>query len=130
SFIMFIFLFCLLYFIFIVYFFFFLFQAEDGIRDLIVTGVQTCALPISVSLSLIWSVAMPGAPMVAPTGLLRESVSVSAPSAYASSLISTGNALLLSFALKTMVPRPKVKSPRWVAVALDRKSTRLNSSHD
>src|SRR3989440_6061468 len=31
------------YFVFI----FFFFQAEDGIRDLIVTGVQTCALPIS-----------------------------------------------------------------------------------
>src|SRR5256886_9488309 len=28
---------------------FFFFQAEDGIRDLTVTGVQTCALPISVS---------------------------------------------------------------------------------
>src|SRR2546428_10635088 len=28
-------------------FVFFFFQAEDGIRDLIVTGVQTCALPIS-----------------------------------------------------------------------------------
>src|SRR2546421_6808319 len=27
---------------------FFFFQAEDGIRDLIVTGVQTCALPIFV----------------------------------------------------------------------------------
>src|SRR2546428_9932131 len=27
--------------------YFFFFQAEDGIRDLIVTGVQTCALPIS-----------------------------------------------------------------------------------
>src|SRR3989440_4851139 len=27
---------------------FFFFQAEDGIRDLIVTGVQTCALPIYV----------------------------------------------------------------------------------
>src|SRR5438874_3808136 len=26
----------------------FFFQAEDGIRDLYVTGVQTCALPISV----------------------------------------------------------------------------------
>src|SRR2546427_8388980 len=26
--------------------FFFFFQAEDGIRDLTVTGVQTCALPI------------------------------------------------------------------------------------
>src|SRR6266478_2432644 len=29
------------------YFFCFFFQAEDGIRDLTVTGVQTCALPIS-----------------------------------------------------------------------------------
>src|SRR2546430_13459678 len=28
-------------------FMFFFFQAEDGIRDLTVTGVQTCALPIS-----------------------------------------------------------------------------------
>src|SRR2546430_3881974 len=36
-------LFCLLYTIFL---FFFFFQAEDGIRDLTVTGVQTCALPI------------------------------------------------------------------------------------
>src|SRR2546430_10353183 len=27
---------------------FFFFQAEDGIRDLTVTGVQTCALPILV----------------------------------------------------------------------------------
>src|SRR2546430_4368149 len=30
--------------------FFFFFQAEDGIRDLTVTGVQTCALPISEGL--------------------------------------------------------------------------------
>src|SRR5689334_23473162 len=29
------------------YFIFFFFQAEDGIRDGTVTGVQTCALPIS-----------------------------------------------------------------------------------
>src|SRR5260363_139039 len=28
-------------------FWFFFFQAEDGIRDDLVTGVQTCALPIS-----------------------------------------------------------------------------------
>src|SRR5947209_9396270 len=28
------------------YLFFFFFQAEDGIRDIGVTGVQTCALPI------------------------------------------------------------------------------------
>src|SRR2546429_3355495 len=28
---------------------FFFFQAEDGIRDVAVTGVQTCALPISAA---------------------------------------------------------------------------------
>src|SRR3989475_4684268 len=31
------------------FFSFFFFQAEDGIRDLTVTGVQTCALPISTT---------------------------------------------------------------------------------
>src|SRR5690348_17426371 len=34
-------------FVFVLFFFFFFFQAEDGIRDGRVTGVQTCALPIS-----------------------------------------------------------------------------------
>src|SRR2546430_1768529 len=32
----------------VISFVFFFFQAEDGIRDLTVTGVQTCALPILV----------------------------------------------------------------------------------
>src|SRR5437016_13640802 len=31
----------------VIYLFIFFFQAEDGIRDWSVTGVQTCALPIS-----------------------------------------------------------------------------------
>src|SRR5438132_3582682 len=37
--------------IFFFFFFFFFFQAEDGIRDHCVTGVQTCALPISVGVT-------------------------------------------------------------------------------
>src|SRR5204862_2885484 len=32
--------------VFVIVTYFFFFQAEDGIRDLYVTGVQTCALPI------------------------------------------------------------------------------------
>src|SRR5207244_10470814 len=32
--------------------FFFFFQAEDGIRDDLVTGVQTCALPICIGQAL------------------------------------------------------------------------------
>src|SRR5260370_20366091 len=34
--------------------FFFFFQAEDGIRDSSVTGVQTCALPIFTSRSALY----------------------------------------------------------------------------
>src|SRR5437867_6534933 len=34
--------------LYVIIFFFFFFQAEDGIRDRTVTGVQTCALPISL----------------------------------------------------------------------------------
>src|SRR3989442_2146614 len=33
---------------------FFFFQAEDGIRDADVTGVQTCALPISRTGTVLW----------------------------------------------------------------------------
>src|SRR5438093_2208959 len=41
-------IFFFLFYIFLIFFFFFFFfQAEDGIRDWSVTGVQTCALPIS-----------------------------------------------------------------------------------
>src|SRR2546430_17005866 len=43
---------------------FFFFQAEDGIRDLTVTGVQTCALPISSTAVLEQA---PVAPLPAPT---------------------------------------------------------------
>src|SRR5258708_9084824 len=37
---------------------FFFFQAEDGIRDDLVTGVQTCALPISDVLEELWRVGL------------------------------------------------------------------------
>src|SRR5207249_7422807 len=38
-------------------FYFFFFQAEDGIRDRNVTGVQTCALPIYIYSAAMWSAA-------------------------------------------------------------------------
>src|SRR5690606_40751284 len=41
-------------------FFFFFFQAEDGIRDFHVTGVQTCALPISSEISVHWKLISEG----------------------------------------------------------------------
>src|SRR5699024_1000999 len=43
------------------YYSFFFFQAEDGIRDRNVTGVQTCALPISITsvISGLYKIATP-----------------------------------------------------------------------
>src|SRR2546430_8395466 len=43
--------------------FFFFFQAEEGIRDLTVTGVQTCALPICVLCPLTAMATCAGAPV-------------------------------------------------------------------
>src|SRR5262249_2720397 len=40
---------------------FFFFQAEDGIRDWSVTGVQTCALPIYIFLPSVEEMYLPGA---------------------------------------------------------------------
>src|SRR3712207_7552721 len=42
----------------------FFFQAEDGIRDIGVTGVQTCALPISPGRTLVWGESLGCGPAV------------------------------------------------------------------
>src|SRR2546430_5361265 len=55
--------------------FFFFFQAEDGIRDLTVTGVQTCALPISLDdleLRLVRLGTVEGRPLEGRPGLRDE----------------------------------------------------------
>src|SRR2546427_11494479 len=61
-------------------FFFFFFKAEDGIRVLTVTGVQTCALPISAAgVRIEDDVALRGHPhelvrVGAPVGRVRPAV--------------------------------------------------------
>src|SRR2546429_1247898 len=58
----------------LVRFFFFFFQAEDGIRDVAVTGVQTCALPICLPVKLVVYVARQSVHTVKPSGnhILRQ----------------------------------------------------------
>src|SRR5438445_2415963 len=105
-FLFFFFFFFFLLFFFFFFIFFFFFQAEDGIRDIGVTGVQTCALPIcdrASSSSTSWK---PGrrfgsAPMSPPPWTLFWPRSGLTPEPY----------------------RPTCPVKR------DRKSTRLNSSH-
>src|SRR5688500_19455828 len=61
---------------------FFFFQAEDGIRDYKVTGVQTCALPIYQALQML-DTGMPQNPLVKilqrPRGWIRVSPSEHKP---------------------------------------------------
>src|SRR5256885_15674345 len=47
----------------IIFYYFFFFQAEDGIRDYKVTGVQTCALPICGARSAGGAATTPGSPV-------------------------------------------------------------------
>src|SRR5690606_40411144 len=95
------------------------FQAEDGIRDFHVTGVQTCALPISVDDV---EVAVRYSPRIA------RWVEERAPCERRED--------------GSVVVRHRVADPRWVVrhvlqygaeaevlEPVDRKSTRLNSSH-
>src|SRR5256886_8239718 len=90
-----------------VFVFFFFFQAEDGIRDLTVTGVQTCALPISApALEYADAIARPS-PRVAPVTRATRPDRSNKSRASASSGID--------------------RCARSAGV--DRKSTRLNSSH-
>src|SRR5256886_17332811 len=58
----------------VVYCFFF-FQAEDGIRDLTVTGVQTCALPVG-SLSAVDALEHGTATVLSATGGVLSSATL------------------------------------------------------
>src|SRR5437588_8965745 len=64
-----VFFFCFVVFVFL----FFFFQAEDGIRDHCVTGVQTCALPISSSPSAERAVPVTPLVWIAVSGLITRS---------------------------------------------------------
>src|SRR2546422_6539925 len=109
--------------------FFFFFQAEDGIRDVAVTGVQTCALPICTA-------------AVKFTGLLGQNYvdvtfgSSSAPAALDGAVLATTEQPDLSAVMQKIdsVASGVKKftdsiSGDTIDNLLDRKSTRLNSSH-
>src|SRR2546430_12596163 len=98
---------------------FFFFQAEDGIRDLTVTGVQTCALPIYAA----------GVGRVDRDGVVRLR-------AEQDGLLDLGRRLVVLHRLQGHGDRGGLPHPVTVTLQTvqndqtpDRKSTRLNSSH-
>src|SRR5690625_6151350 len=104
----------------------FFFQAEDGIRDGHVTGVQTCALPISM-IGLLGGGAseMAGAAATPTVGL--DPTDTGLGSANARAVYRD----LLRFGPRSrseLTTRLGLSAPT-VTRTTDRKSTRLNSSH-
>src|SRR5256886_5662595 len=91
---------------------FFFFQAEDGIRDLTVTGVQTCALPIFCGTDANVFVSVP------EESEKWEGTSARSRSEAAPTRPPTTHGRKLPGAATSDEARPT-----------DRKSTRLNSSH-
>src|SRR5437764_9465723 len=91
----------------------FFFQAEDGIRDTSVTGVQTCALPISDQLSGLGDGGVPLRPVVGiEDGRL---------------LLGPRKLVLHEFPPLGAAQRRQIAG--GFPAGGDRKSTRLNSSH-
>src|SRR5207244_4621623 len=73
----------------------FFFQAEDGIRDDLVTGVQTCALPIFVQAG----VPAPAIPMLLGAGALSGSGRMHVVLAVAAAMAATLSADVLWYSL-------------------------------
>src|SRR5699024_11977082 len=88
----------------------FFFQAEDGIRDRNVTGVQTCALPI-------WLVEM------------KRGATPDGKGDYAETLADEDYWDLRLVVVLTAEDGKEVGSTQGMIHTADRKSTRLNSSH-
>src|SRR5207245_4379868 len=92
--------------------FFFFFQAEDGIRDATVTGVQTCALPI-------WRIFLPQTPEVRGSTADGPRICERTTGRYRMEELSGRERRCYPFFFYAFQYLDR----------LDRKSTRLNSSH-
>src|SRR5438034_7214114 len=102
----------------------FLFQAEDGIRDHCVTGVQTCALPIlNDSTGAAHLVMVPGNPRMLFAGMWQF---VRRPWELVSGGAGSGVYRSKDGGLTWERLTPGLPSG---VTGKDRKSTRLNSSH-
>src|SRR2546426_8892495 len=103
-------------------FFFFFFQAEDGIRDYKVTGVQTCALPICL-----WEYRGLVRPQKTPSGHRRYTAEDVGRIRDIRRLRSVQGLNLA--AIQGVLGVNGTAPIQRASHGADRKSTRLNSSH-
>src|SRR5699024_12000732 len=111
----------------------FFFQAEDGIRDRNVTGVQTCALPISGAYGGEMKQVVLSAKVMDSNGTVLELSKDELELGYRTSTIGRNGYIALSCVIELQPGDPDcIRSTMEEMNAKrrqDRKSTRLNSSH-
>src|SRR5256885_4436706 len=95
---------------------FFFVQAEDGIRDYKVTGVQTCALPIYVAFAV-------------TTYVEEVRIAVKGNSGITGIKDLNGKTIVTTTGTTSVQTLRKNKRADGLTFKEDRKSTRLNSSH-
>src|SRR5437879_10244278 len=107
----------------------FFFQAEDGIRDTSVTGVQTCALPISDprwGVRVVRLALLTAAPFWLFLRLLHDGPTTVAIGGRITTMVASFVWLVAVLSPDRLV---EAMVARGWSLAVDRKSTRLNSSH-
>src|SRR6266498_2519877 len=111
---------------------FFFFQAEDGIRDADVTGVQTCALPICEAARAIFSVGMMMTGRPFAPGYWRQNQPHALLSCPASSLLIVARSRLTSLLHSKIVvvlePPNPIDDPRVSPLADDLEAAELHAT--
>src|SRR2546426_4519952 len=98
-------------------FFFFFFQAEDGIRDYKVTGVQTCALPICQSGVVVTATLSPAG--ATPSNATATTNGSGIATFSGLTLTGTVGSYTLSFGATGLTPAPAaITLGAWAAAAL------------
>src|SRR5256885_9316636 len=105
----------------------FFFQAEDGIRDYKVTGVQTCALPI-YGASVAGDLAFGNEQEIHGRCRGNSSMRQHAPAVHGNGARAVGEGDLDAARGRSLLQH-RVAAGHLPATPPDRKSTRLNSSH-
>src|SRR3989442_14907838 len=100
--------------------FFFFFQAEDGIRDADVTGVQTCALPISCDIAVVFASVNTIINVPSRKAVMYNCQTVRCPSAKAIGMLARLNARPISHTSMT-----RLRSQRSTSTPAKRKKVWL-----
>src|SRR3546814_6152506 len=113
-------------------YYFFVSGISRHTRCALVTGVQTCALPISINVNNVLFTIQHASPLLADGGSIVINTSVNAHMGMAGTLVYAASKAAVGSMVRVLAGELAARNIRVNAVSpgpVDRKSTRLNSCH-